>query len=152
MTLQGAWLRWHDLGWMDWTSSPQNWPWTWQNVKNQHFWNTLKTQICSSEVKQITNERANITNQYFINGKLLKSKNDTDKIPCSLFAKGAMLFFFCYISVHKKPHKVKVHIATVAPEFNVTPWPKQKSAKNRAQNSVQSISSLKITQGQKCSS
>lgn len=60
--------------------------------------------------------------------------------------------FFCYISVHKKPHKVKVHIATVAPEFNVTPWPKQKSAKNRAQNSVQSISSLKITQGQKCSS
>lgn len=74
-------------------------------------------------------------------------KSDTDKIPCSLFAKGAMLFF-CYISVHKKPHKVKVHIATVAPEFNVTPWPKQKSAKNRAQNSVQSISSLKITQGQ----
>lgn len=74
----------------------------------------------------------------------------TGKIQCSLFAKGAMLF--CYISVHKKPHKVKVHIATVAPEFNVTPWPKQKSAKNRAQNSVQSISSLKITQGQKCSS
>ncbi|KAF3843311.1 hypothetical protein F7725_002160 [Dissostichus mawsoni] len=74
--------------------------------------------------------------------------------PLELDAETSILAqcFFCYISVHKKPHKVKVHIATVAPEFNVTPWPKQKSAKNRAQNSVQSISSLKITQGQKCSS
>lgn len=63
-------------------------------------------------------------------GKMRKSRiRDSDKIPCSLFAKGAMLF--CYISVHKKPHKVKVHIATVAPEFNVTPWPKQKSAKKQ---------------------
>lgn len=29
-------------------------------------------------------------------------KQNTSKIPCSLFAKGAMLFFFLLYSVHKK--------------------------------------------------
>lgn len=48
--------------------------------------------------------------------------------------------------MHKKTHKVKIHIATVAPEFN---HPGQnKSRQKTAKNSVQSISSLKITQGQ----
>lgn len=41
------------------------------------------------------------------------------------------------VFVCTKPHKVKVNIATVAPEFNVTPWPKQKGG--GVKNSVQSI-------------
>lgn len=63
----------------------------------------------------------------------------TVKIPCSLFAKGNAFFilYFCAQNLWK-------FTSTVAPEFNVTPWPKQKSA-NWAQNSVQSISPLKIT-------
>lgn len=55
-------------------------------------------------------------------------KQNTGKIPCSLFAKGAMLFF-SVIFCAQKTHKVKIHIATVAPEFNHQ-RPKQKSAKN----------------------
>lgn len=57
-----------------------------------------------------------------------------------------MLFFFLLYSVHKKTHKVKIHIATVAPEFNHQG--QNKSRQKTAKNSVQSISSLKITQGQ----
>lgn len=72
-------------------------------------------------------------------------KQNTGKIPCSLFAKGAMLFFFV-IFCAQKTHKVKIHIATVAPEFNHQG--QNKSRQKTAKNSVQSISSLKITQGQ----
>lgn len=91
-------------------------------------------QLTNRSTEQFMQNRKQV--KYLLNCPTLK--NDTQARFHVLYLLRAQCFFFCYISVHKKPHKVKVHIATVAPEFNVTPWPKQKSAKNRAQNSVQS--------------
>lgn len=92
-------------------------------------------QLTNRSTEQFMQNRKQV--KYLLNCPTLK--NDTQaRFHVLYLLRAQCFFFFCYISVHKKPHKVKVHIATVAPEFNVTPWPKQKSAKNRAQNSVQS--------------
>lgn len=78
----------------DWTQNPQNWPsyefsmTDWQNVKNLYIFGKHKFVLKSNK------NTVNITKRQFINHKLFQSKNDADKIPCSLFAKGAMLFFF----------------------------------------------------------